>query len=222
MRTSTLAALVVAGGTLAALPFRRFSVDDEVEMPATGPTAASYSGLSPLRESPANADRSSKIDSAARRPSQVQLPAWQPERERRIEMPLTFDDLMLPIDRPAPIAEQFPSAEQFTSTKPAVPAVRHDRFRNDAASPPSAVPPTSLATEMASPVDAERLTADPAAKLSGEALRRRSVLRPSPVSGSVAASRSVESQDPAPEIPLAPKVTPRTRHWIRQPSSSSR
>lgn len=126
MRTLTLGVLIVAGGTLAALPFRRYrTIQDASTEPvqATGPTqsAMEQTDLRMLVDSspstfPASA---TAIDHAlTSKPPSWSAPA-PPTRRRTASMPLTYEDLAVPIDQPASVQQRFSATVDYQRNQPA-------------------------------------------------------------------------------------------------------
>ncbi len=200
MRILTLGVLIVTAGTVAALPFRRYRAIQN-ELPptaATGPTVSSLGGfqLDPIGDRPAsNADFP-----ALAMPSTGQL-ADAPAANRQIQMPLTYDDLAVPLELPPRFGESF-SATALAQQQPDSPAL-HDRSARR-------MRPLSL-------VDSDAV---------GQADARGQSLLPNSGQGQVGNEKSKASNaisklisspivEPLPE-PL-PASTPKQRHWIRQP-----
>lgn len=121
MRTLTLGVLIVSGGTLAALPFRKYqAIPDASAAPAhiTGPTQSALDSVetTQLVNNRVTTDpRPSEVHEQTLAALETTLastePRWQPEppalRPRNAEVPLTYDDFALPIDPPPPIVKRF-------------------------------------------------------------------------------------------------------------------
>lgn len=188
MRNLTLGAIIIAGGTLAALPFRNIAVvPDASGQPAqaTGPTLSELqlkAGTPELANAIAPPSGFDPVLAEA-------LPTWQPPRESyrersQFSAPLSFDDLMAPITPPEPIRRRFGAT---------VPVATADAIRNNAIA--TTDPPAMVAIEparMTPPRFEEVVAAKP------------------PVTGSLA---STPSSDRLPK----PTIAPDDRHWIRQP-----
>jgi hypothetical protein len=124
LRTLTLGVLIVSGGTLAALPFRRYqAIPDSSTNPVhvTGPTNSALQMRPPdaitqdafrppqasdaMRNGSILATHSPAIEAARQQP-RPQDGILAP-RQRRSDVPLTYEDLMLPIEMPAVVQERF-------------------------------------------------------------------------------------------------------------------
>lgn len=116
MRNLTLGVLIVSGGTLAALPFRRSSSDRatlDAAVRATGPT------VSPLDTSTVDVSFSPADDVHA---TTVGSPSWMPRNitepmqgERFIQMPDSFSAEVPELPRPKVVAERFSASVDFQS-----------------------------------------------------------------------------------------------------------
>ncbi len=121
MRTLTLGVLIVTGGTLAALPFRRYqSIRDASSGPVqtTGPTESALGSsklemLVDLNASEARRD-ASPVDILAMELSAGA--ASTPPPNRHVSIPLTYEDLAVPIDHPDAIAQRFNAAVGLNPT----------------------------------------------------------------------------------------------------------
>ena len=207
MRTLTLGVLIVSGGTLAALPFRKYqAIPDASSAPAqvTGPTQSALdqsdnsvlvTNDSPAKEppKPTTEEKFVALDTAFL-PSN--LPPWQPNAplptSRSSEIPLTFDDLAFPIEPPPPIAQR------FNATVP----IREQTLEQERVS--ALVMPAM-----------EQLAATQQLELKQVAESVRTLsdrLNESRATGSLASSRDTGAE-------TLPDETPgnRDRHWIRQP-----
>ncbi|MGB7323341.1 MAG: hypothetical protein WBD31_00615 [Rubripirellula sp.] len=111
MRNLTLGVLIVTGGALAAIPFRRHnSMSDDTLPPGTA-TGPSISAL----DFPPPDSIASTLDSDLPLPGS--LPIWHrgglPKLPpRQVDVPLSFDDLMVPIDQPKPIRQRFAATSE--------------------------------------------------------------------------------------------------------------
>jgi hypothetical protein len=229
LRTSTLAALVIAGGTIAALPFRRFSSDVDETAPATGPTSSILGEAeSSLLRSVVHDRHQSQISAAPSAGQAIEMPPWDSatpdiEPQRRVALPLTFDDLMLPIDRPRPIAEQFEAVVDRSAASTAMKRSEPDRPVTDrfsgVASQPENVP--SLLSASDTPrIPRSSITESSITESSiTESSITESSITGSLVTGSLATSKiPPESDKPAiVDPPLVPQPIVRERAWIRQP-----
>ena len=113
MRIVTVGVLIVAGGTLAALPFRRYqTIPDASSSPGqlTGPShsilhdesaesqLAIESMPSPPMPKPGEFNQST--------PSWAP-PSQRPRAPRQLDIPLTFEDLSVPLVAPDPLKERY-------------------------------------------------------------------------------------------------------------------
>ncbi len=201
MRTLTIGVLVVAGGTLAALPFRRYqAIPDASSAPAqvTGPMQSVLESTSPatiaaeLESKPPSTQAPVgdylPTDFAARRANQRRDLAQF--ATRRADIPLTYEDLEVPIDQPDPIKQR------FNATAP-IRAEQLERERVTALVMPKME--TLAITEVQQIQQAASRFAE-GSKATGN------------VTGSLASSRAEQIDD----LPASPD-SHRQRHWIRQP-----
>ena len=129
LRTLTLGVLIVSGGTLAALPFRRYqAIPDSSTSPVhvTGPThsalqmgqldAIAGDAFLPPQITDAMLPGSilathASAGKATGPQAQTQPPATQEatlaSRKRQFDVPLTYEDLVLPIEVPGVVQERF-------------------------------------------------------------------------------------------------------------------
>ncbi|QDT06210.1 hypothetical protein K227x_46180 [Rubripirellula lacrimiformis] len=233
MRNLTLGVLIVTGGTLAALPFRRPSVDPAPSTEwgdATGPTE---SALDASLRSDIAASGSGDIEL----PLPGSLPVWGREPRpkpapRRVDVPLSFDDLMVPIDQPDPIRQRFAAtaevraadlerqrvaAIEMPSLDAVAPAMQDElrrRLTQQSVQPQSASPFTPISPSTPFPATSYQASSHPAMPhptMDGTPQPPRS---PAPVSGSLASAPWVA---PTPERLPPPTDPAGPRHWIRQP-----
>jgi hypothetical protein len=240
VRNLTFGALVLVVGTVAALPFRRASVDTDPDRTkstlATGPVSelaisnnsVTYDQLYMTPESTAATSAShsyggppASLASEFRSANQLRgIPSGaQPQPRRDLRLPLTYDDLAVPLSTPHYTDGRF---EAFAGQKsgPQAPAQSPDQFANDArfqplpvtAAPPSA--PARSPWEIASDLPGSIL--DPAAPPQHTTARPpEQPTEPAPpgsVAGRLASdSRLVE------QTAVKPEAVDRPRHWIRQP-----
>jgi hypothetical protein len=112
LRNLSLGVLIVCGGTLAALPFRRYqSIPDASNSPTqvTGPAQSvlQASELAPetnAEQLPSLSEMDRLISPRDAFYSTVGAP---PRRRRHVDIPLTYDDLAVPLDQPKPIRDRF-------------------------------------------------------------------------------------------------------------------
>jgi len=203
LRTVTLGTMLVCGGILAALPFRRYqTIPDASSAPAhlTGPTE---SLLQPSESAPqhVNSFRDACPIDLAESPASTYYGVGHAavangERfRRRAGMPLTYEDLEIPIALPAPIAER------FNATSP-IRAIDAEQDRALDKRMVEIVMPSADALA-ASQVAAIEKAASQFADQQPDQKR---------VSGALASARE-GSIDPLPKSDSAG----RQRHWIRQP-----
>jgi hypothetical protein len=189
--------LIVAGGTLAALPFRRYqAIPDASTAPAqvTGPLHGSLE--LPLPRAIANADRDT-----AEPPSTVDFSATAytyaaPGRSltipkpRRADIPLTYEDLEIPIDQPDVIKQRFNATALIRAEQLAAEQV-----------------PQIVMPALDSLAEAEVQQIRQAASRFAE-----TAPQPARVSGALASAR-----EPVAEPLPKSDAQPQPRHWIRQP-----
>jgi len=171
---------------LAALPFRRYQSTPDA---SAAPAALSGPAQSALDKMPkAEADHSTIAVS-----SLDALPTWNPEPApqppRQIDIPLTYEDLAMPIDQPAAIQQRFNATA----------AVRQQQIERQRES--GLVMPSMEAMTLDQREQIETLPA-PTATDEGRA------------GGQLASSTPSE-----PQFQPLPQPLPETRqhHWIRQP-----
>ena len=222
LRTLTLGVLIVSGGTLAALPFRRYqAIPDASAVPTqvTGPAQSALDGPVPgrrsdavVRESPDAADLNDAVLAS-------HVPSWQPPttpRPRQLDVPLTYDDLAVPIDQPKPIQDRF-------NATAAVRQIQVERERVASLEMPPMESLVASQQEELQRVIASMETSQPRQPAhtpgtAGGALASTS-LRPGRLGGSPATATpqmgtaSGQGLEPLPEV-MPPQ---RQRHWIRQP-----
>ena len=185
-------------GTVAALPFRRYRAIQN-ELPPTAATGPTVSSLGGLQVDPIGVRPASNADfPALAMPSTGQL-ADAPAANRQIQMPLTYDDLAVPLELPPRFGESF-SATAMAQQQRDSPALR-DRSAQR-------MRPLSLVdSDTVGQADAQGQSLLPN---SGQVGNENS-------QASNAISKLISSPivEPLPE-PL-PASTPKRRHWIRQP-----
>jgi len=233
LRTLTLGVLIVAAGTLAALPFRRYqAIPDASSAPAqvTGPMQSALEPPLPATEARKDESNSVTVLFAAsgdtQPPSQTQtaqtytaqtypVPTyhsdnlqrrnWLGRSRRRAEIPLTYEDLQVPIDQPEPIKER------FNATVP-IRALRLEQERTAELVMPAM---ESLATSQLEQI--EKAAAEFAQGTGYQGTKnlgtgKPGIITPPAVTGSLASSRD-RTLDQLPKS----ESSDRTRHWIRQP-----
>jgi hypothetical protein len=226
LRTLTLGVLIVSGGTLAALPFRKYqAIPDASSAPAqvTGPTQSALDSAdsSQLVTNPWPADQPSSdasLEAINAGALASNLPPWHPlatsQAPRSVDIPLTYDDLAMPIDPPPPIAQR------FNATVP----IRQQQLEQQRVS--ALVMPAMqqlAATQQLEPQRVSALVMPAMQQLAAtqqlelqrvaESVRTLSDQQnDSKAAGSLASSRDRS-------LERLPKVAPvkRDRHWIRQP-----
>ncbi len=244
LRNLTLGVLIVSGGTLAALPFRRVPNQrgpHDASVRATGPT------FTPLDTSSVevNFDRPAQVPATVigSRPWQMPVVTEPMHGERFIQMPDTYSEDMTPLPRPQIVAERYSASVQYQTE------AMSDRQASDRASVmsgdlaysmsrPSYGPlvgnPEQLAradtdpresrfSELATRVDASAASTNsppPASQLATDSLATAPRITPSSnrTAGFTHESNSVDEPAVEPAPPLPPAQPERPRLWIRQPN----
>lgn len=244
LRNLTLGVLLVTGGTLAALPFRRYEAIPDVANGSANATGPILSELDTQAPSPATGLPSTGLPSLAQAvPASTGIPGAIPgfdsgdfaSRSYRTQgepadwhstgrpaahspLPLTFDDLMTPIDQPEPIAQRFGAT-----------AANHARHLQQERAAAIEMPPMESLVMPVQPEGGERFesagfpsTEVPA--LAGNSVAGNSVAGNLPTgkspTGKSLASGSLAS---VPQPPVAQQRLPKStvpaseRLWIRQP-----
>lgn len=199
MRTLTLGVLIVSGGILAALPFRRYQTIPDASLgpaQATGPTqsAISDTSLQMLVDS--------QTASSAEETPAADLPIWSPPAQpqrRNASIPLTYEDLMVPIDRPDQVEQRFSAT------------VSARQSRQDDGRLPEIVMPAleslglTQQDEIKSQISVVAVDTDRPQSMSHDTHRKTTLASASWRSGATDA------------LPPSDQTTRRERHWIRQP-----
>ena len=117
LRTLSLGVLIVCGGTLAALPFRRYHTLHDASVEPSQVTGPSQSELQSTQFQPVQQDDGTKLTSLVEGRLDDRLNAYAdsyaltssplPKQRRQLDIPLTYDDLAVPIDQPQPLMERF-------------------------------------------------------------------------------------------------------------------
>lgn len=199
MRTLTLGVLIVSGGILAALPFRRLqTIPDASTGPAqaTGPTqsAISDSSLQMLVDSPTTG--SAEVAPPA------DLPTWSPPAQpqrRDTSIPLTYEDLLVPIERPDAVEQRFSatvSAQQGQQDDGRLPAIVMPALESLA---------LTQQVEIKSQISVVEVGSDHPQSNS------RETHPPTTLASASWRSAATDASPPADQ------TTRRERHWIRQP-----
>ena len=231
MRTLTLGVLIVSGGTLAALPFRRYQAIPDASNAPVQVTGPSHSALDPpRRDDSSDAIVRERPDATKLRGSVLagHLPVWQPPsalppRPRQLDIPLTYDDLAVPIDQPKPIQDRFNATA----------AVRQKQVERERVASLEMPPMETLVASQQE--ELKRVMKSVAESELRQDVRRRSV------GGSLASVSSQSLHDPSsnaglsnppasmragpngyalnPETESLPAANSQSaeRHWIRQP-----
>lgn len=195
MRNLTLGVLIVTGGTLAALPFRRYHIQTDGPIQATGPSQSAL-------DADANRGLASERDSetAVGSPQLLteSLPPWRqtvtPPPTRRIDIPLSFEDLLIPIDHPGPISDRFNATAD----------VRAKQLQRERA----------VAMEMP-PMESLAVTLQEELRNKIHASQTRSMDQPDTDQGAPSLARA--AAHPTPQRLPKPDIEHSDRHWIRQP-----
>lgn len=194
MRILTFGTLIVVIGTFAALPFRRYRANQEAlpAAEATGPTRTTLGGL--------------EFEALAADPSaQAELPAlslptsseWE-SPQRQLRMPLTYDDLAVPLTKRPEFDEKFSATATAQSAKKPNP-------NSGLTATQTRLQSTSVVSEAASP-----------STITGA----NSVLVADDQSASATATKTVglvRSPVVQPIPQRKPQAEPVERHWIHQP-----
>ena len=201
MRTLTLGVIVVAGGTLAALPFRRYqAIPDASSAPAqvTGPMQSVLESSSPAAvasdldsyPAPGPVSYGDYVPTDLTQRRSLDRRAASQMMRRRAEIPLTYEDLEVPIDQPEPIKQRFNATAQ----------IRAELLERERVAGLVMPKMESLAVEQIQQIEKV------ATRFAEEAPDLPKV------SGSLASSREAH-------VDRLPKSTDanRQRHWIRQP-----
>ena len=213
---------------MAALPFRRYqAIPDASAVPAqvTGPSHSALDGPVPgrrsdavVRESPNAAELNDAVLAS-------HVPTWQPPtapRPRQLDVPLTYDDLAVPIDQPKPIQDRFnatAAVRQIQVESERVASLEMPPMENLVASQQEELQRVINSMEAPNPRPPAH-----APGTAGGALASTN-LRPSRLGTSPSAATtqlgntSGQGLEPLPEAMPSQRVMPsqRQRHWIRQP-----
>lgn len=213
LRTLSLGVLIVCGGTLAALPFRRYhSIHDASAEPSqvTGPsqTELHSTQFDPTRASDAERLTSlsqSQIDDRLSAYADAYAVASSPanQRRRQLDIPLTYEDLAVPIDQPKPIMER------FNATAP----VRQQQLQAEQIAQLVMPPMESLPVHQQEELHrvAESIRSQPEA---GRAAGRLASASAPPLGrGFASDAHAASTYEPLQQ----PGETERERFWIRQP-----
>ena len=220
LRILTLGVLIVSGGALAALPFRRYqALPDASSAPAqvTGPmqgilehsvldsnasaTVASHGSVNQeYVDSSANDLQSfAPTYPAPHHPRRLQVE----QNPRRANIPLTFEDLQVPIDLPDPVKHR------FSATTP----IRAEQLELERVAGMIMPELETLAESQIQEIQSVATRFAESAKLEAQEQQRADNVNVSArVTGSLTSSRPTA-------LDKLPKEThtDRDRHWIRQP-----
>ena len=188
MRTLTILGMVIAFGMVAALPFKRYqTIQDASTMDtnATGPIGPAQGNSDILIEDVPLGDIN--IPSLAVSPGKQWPP---PLPNRRIQMPLTYEELSVPVQA------SMHDPERFDATVKAQEAIRAKRKPD--------LPPK---------VQPMQTTAEEASKLRVDSSAPKSILVSLAPSNSLAPPTGTSNVQRLP----ADSNVDRQRHWIRQP-----
>ncbi|MCG8653095.1 MAG: hypothetical protein MI861_24865 [Pirellulales bacterium] len=213
MRTLTLGVLIVTGGTLAALPFRRHQVIPDASLAplqATGPTQLELTDtrlemlVGVENQDPLNTLAAASHATASR-------PTWNPPTEsqpRRISIPLTYEDLAVSLRQSQP------------ATAPPTAAAPRQEMSSNGPQPHTASTPSpgiavprmeTLALSPTDPAEATKTRPAPAPTTTAASNAPATV----PPSATLASTTSrTEVIEPLPPAQSAPQ---RQRFWIVQP-----
>ena len=162
LRTLTLGVLIVSGGTLAALPFRRYqAIPDSSVTPvqATGPTVSDLkmglinpavdTSFAPPQVADAtipgsilatHSQQADSVESAVEHLNQMTRMSAARNVERSPDTPLTYEDLVLPIETPDIVQQRF-------NATAAVKSIQTGRHRLSDSTPPRMEPMTADSPE---------------------------------------------------------------------------
>jgi hypothetical protein len=199
LRTLTLGVLIVSGGILAALPFRRYQTIPDA---STGPAQATGPTQSAISERSLKMLVDSKSAGSSEALSPPELPIWTPPEQpkRRSEsIPLTYEDLLVPIDRPDNVQQRFSATVEARQSQP------------DNSRLPELVMPAleSLALSQQHEIESR------IAVVGVDADRPRANSRESQREATLASATWRSAATDA--LPPADQTMRRQRHWIRQP-----
>ncbi|MFK8110575.1 MAG: hypothetical protein AB8B91_00145 [Rubripirellula sp.] len=215
MRTLTLGVLIVAGGTLAALPFRRYQAIPDASAEPVHVTGPEHSALtvppSQLAESSADPVSEETLASLQAQVLSIEVPRFQrqsvsiaPESPRSIDVPLTFEDLMDPIDQPSPIKQR------YSATTP----IRAEAIERERVAGLVMPEMESLAASQVEAFNRSLVESKPQ-RLGTSQAEGAPVQNTPRASASLASSRE-ETIQRLPQAQTPPET--RVRHWIRQPN----
>lgn len=205
LRTLTLGVLIVTGGTLAALPFRRYqAIPDASSAPAqvTGPMQSVLQSNAAVDIAADRSQQQSAFDSAsygygrstgaydsiAHRRAVTQI------TRQRADIPLSYQDLEIPIDQPDPIKQRFNAAAP----------IRAEQLARERA---AGLLMPAMETLAASQVDQIEIAANQFVDASIDNAK---------VTGSLASARDADVEQ-LPQGKGSQQDADRERHWIRQP-----
>lgn len=203
MRTLTLGLLIVCFGTLAALPFRKYQViPDASSDPShvTGPTQSPLSSSVTADSAPKTEQLPSLADPGTFLPTTV---AGQTPNRRHIDIPLTYDDLAVPLDQPKPVLDRFS----------AVASVHQQKLEQERVS--SLVMPALESLPLAQQPDFVRHSDSVVSSI--EQPQRRAAGRLASAMPPEPANDEVQST-PLGSLPSADDEAHSQRYWIRQPN----
>ncbi|MGI9475027.1 MAG: hypothetical protein ACR2NZ_26075 [Rubripirellula sp.] len=221
MRTLTLGVLIVSGGTLAALPFRRYQAIPDASAVPTQVTGPAQSAL----DSPPVGRRSNAVvhetpDEHDLRGAVLanHIPVWQQSSvptpsQRQLDIPLTYDDLAVPIAQPKPIQDRFNATA----------AVRQKQVERERVAslemPAMETLVASQQQELQRVIDSVAVNS-PAAGGSLASTNLGSSPFAASNGASSTASRGPMAAQSAQRLDPLPATIPeqRQRHWIRQPN----
>ncbi len=214
LRTLTLGVLVVSGGTLLALPFRRHPATPDASVAPAALSGPSQSALDTTlepqsRQTTAIADNT--LDS---------LPVWNPtpvvRQSRQLDIPLTYEDLALPIDQPAAIEQRFSATARVQEKKEA-------RRRESAMVMPSLESLTLQQREQMETLPTPETYPDEnraGGRLASSAASRQSNTNPQVTANPQANTGfQADASNQGPSFQAFPALEPEARehHWIQQP-----
>jgi hypothetical protein len=229
----TLGVLIVTGGTLAALPFRRSPAIPDASLQtrpdavhATGPLESALE-IVPGQVAAMHPDRPTVhsvlhqeipgLNEFMGEPERLQdLVAAAPRGPNNAARPLTYEDLMAPIVRPQSVQDRFQAIASVRDT-----VIQNTAIQNTAAETGQPQPPTVVRSESeTSDINATRRTIEFEERFASvNATTESRPSAPTRAAGTLASSMLSD----APEIPQLPGASTentlpaRRRHWIVQP-----
>ncbi len=208
LRNLSLGVLIVCGGTLAALPFRRYQSIPDASNSPTQVTGPAHSVLKASELAPeTNAEQLPSLAEMDRLISPhdafYRSASPPPRRRQHVDIPLTYDDLAVPLDQPKPIRERFNATTTVRKQQ-----LQEDRIA-ELVMPPMESLPIADQQELSRVADT---FVQPGTSGRGQA-SGRFASTPSASNSPFRADEKVSVLDTTPTA----QAETRQRHWIRQP-----